>query len=579
MTGDDIEVIDIDGEPTAVTVKNAKAPGDTIIVQTDTGEEHIVKKQAVSGTPQMEELHNMYEAAMGEARFDVVLRTPDDDMESVAAENVSMKEALKAVKGQLQMFHDMAIQGDGDPNTLNIQRTSYRPKVNGTPMRLPEWMIKDEITGTISYLVVKPAGALSEADGEMKGLFIPVSANSKTTRTYLPRSIRAILKKHGVKITGKTSVSKASDSIFSDGVVVRISGLEFPHKGRDLNVAKAIYDELRYVGYNVEDYPTFVQGGINVFVNNENPDGRTAMKVDEAADKIKPINKMGYAPKAGSWKRRMHKAQPPENHEKTKKRHKKLREEDPEGAEEREAFKQKLKDPTQYYIRRVYHIGKKQYDDFPAEVLAVSDRKDSWTGHGHKARFVDNKGEEHVAWYPEPGKGSLSGRYYDEHLVKKGEKPKFVAGDSRNEWPAVGEKVEEEFRNTIFDKEGDHVGTPLGNGIILAIQPMDDHGNQLVRVKMDKYKDHDGDSFTFNAGDLTPPKGDENLSRMRQLAGIKETASGGATGAGAIASAPAAVGDMHSRNPGIYGKTTEKPKKKKRTKENKSDGIGRSRKE
>jgi len=63
MVGDDIEVIDIDGDPTPVTVKTPRGPGDTVVVQTDKGEEHIVKKQAVSGTPTIEE---MYEAALEE---------------------------------------------------------------------------------------------------------------------------------------------------------------------------------------------------------------------------------------------------------------------------------------------------------------------------------------------------------------------------------------------------------------------------------------------------------------------------------------------------------------------------------
>jgi hypothetical protein len=54
---------------------------------------------------------------------------------------------------------------------------------------------------------------------------------------------------------------------------------------------------------------------------------------------------------------------------------------------------------------------------------------------------------------------------------------------------------------------------------------------------------------------------------------ITETASGGATGAGAIATAPASTGGVQKRNPPIYGKPEPKQKKKK------EDGIGRSRKQ
>ena len=65
--GDDIEVIDIDGDPAAVTVKTPRGPGDTLVVQTDKGEEHIVKKQAVSGTPVIQEMREMYEKALNES--------------------------------------------------------------------------------------------------------------------------------------------------------------------------------------------------------------------------------------------------------------------------------------------------------------------------------------------------------------------------------------------------------------------------------------------------------------------------------------------------------------------------------
>jgi hypothetical protein len=85
--------------------------------------------------------------------------------------------------------------------------------------------------------------------------------------------------------------------------------------------------------------------------------------------------------------------------------------------------------------------------------------------------------------------------------------------------------------------------------------------------------------------ELVAPKGtpskniieDTELARIKALAGIKETASGGATGAGAIASAPTAVGGMVSRNPSIYA-TADKPAPKVR-KVKKKDGIGRTKKD
>lgn len=62
------------------------------------------------------------------------------------------------------------------------------------------------------------------------------------------------------------------------------------------------------------------------------------------------------------------------------------------------------------------------------------------------------------------------------------------------------------------------------------------------------------------------PKVSEEIRRMKELAGIKETASAGATGAGAIATSPTPMGSMHSRNPSIY---PEKPAPKDRRKKGK----------
>lgn len=75
---------------------------------------------------------------------------------------------------------------------------------------------------------------------------------------------------------------------------------------------------------------------------------------------------------------------------------------------------------------------------------------------------------------------------------------------------------------------------------------------------------------------------DMNEDRMRKLAGlgakpVQETASGGATGAGAIASAPTAVGGMQKRSPSIYA-TATKPEPKPRKKGKKGAGVGRDKK-
>jgi hypothetical protein len=83
----------------------------------------------------------------------------------------------------------------------------------------------------------------------------------------------------------------------------------------------------------------------------------------------------------------------------------------------------------------------------------------------------------------------------------------------------------------------------------------------------------------------------ENMFVRKVSKYVSETASGGATGAGAVATGVASVGGPYgvggsklikreiSSNPSIYGKTTKKPKLKDRTKESTTeDGLGRKKK-
>ena len=94
--------------------------------------------------------------------------------------------------------------------------------------------------------------------------------------------------------------------------------------------------------------------------------------------------------------------------------------------------------------------------------------------------------------------------------------------------------------------------------------------NKIDRTSFDNFDD------ALEHAELSVAALDESidLANLRRLAGLKETASAGATGAGAIATTPAAMGGMVKRNPSIYGKPTPK----KRTKESDKDGIGRSKK-
>jgi hypothetical protein len=126
-------------------------------------------------------------------------------------------------------------------------------------------------------------------------------------------------------------------------------------------------------------------------------------------------------------------------------------------------------------------------------------------------------------------------------------------------------------------------GLEEGTGFHFFVDPLEVGANVMSsNGDIHDYYDTEEEALAV-AKDLNAQYGqvDEDISRIRELAGIKETASGGATGAGAIASAPVAMNGMQSRNPSIYGQTKLKKKptpKKRPTKEDTSAGIGRSKK-
>jgi len=54
-TGDEIEVIDVDGNPTPAEIVSTTSPGDTYVVRGKSGKEHIMRKDNITGTPKMAE--------------------------------------------------------------------------------------------------------------------------------------------------------------------------------------------------------------------------------------------------------------------------------------------------------------------------------------------------------------------------------------------------------------------------------------------------------------------------------------------------------------------------------------------
>ena len=120
-----------------------------------------------------------------------------------------------------------------------------------------------------------------------------------------------------------------------------------------------------------------------------------------------------------------------------------------------------------------------------------------------------------------------------------------------------GEEQEDEvtedtsaFSNTY--NRGDKVDTPLGTGTIVDVSP-DVNVSCKVHVKLDdpsragedgKYKD----TYTFTTDMLTRMQSPE-IARMKQLAGIKEDSSAGASCAGAIATVATPLKGVQRRQP------------------------------
>lgn len=117
-------------------------------------------------------------------------------------------------------------------------------------------------------------------------------------------------------------------------------------------------------------------------------------------------------------------------------------------------------------------------------------------------------------------------------------------------------------------------------GIDAVMKAVDDTAHYYGEDELEEIGSSDVSAFVNSVRqDLGEPSmfEDADLARMKRLAGIKETASGGATGAGAIASAPAAVGGMQKRtDPSIYAAKPAPKKKGKKSKKN--EGLGRNKK-
>ncbi len=136
----------------------------------------------------------------------------------------------------------------------------------------------------------------------------------------------------------------------------------------------------------------------------------------------------------------------------------------------------------------------------------------------------------------------------------------FAAGNKPGQQSAP--VVEESLKNSY--SVDDRVNTPLGTGTIVMLDPNVNISGK-VKIKLDSPENagEDGkfkDEFVFTTDMLTHINDiSEELSRLRQLAGISEDASGGASCAGAIASAPTAMGTTKRRQEVDEGPSLEHP--------------------
>ena len=109
--------------------------------------------------------------------------------------------------------------------------------------------------------------------------------------------------------------------------------------------------------------------------------------------------------------------------------------------------------------------------------------------------------------------------------------------------------VQEGYLNTY--EIGHRVNTPLGPGVIVDVSPdINVDGRVSVRLDNPEFADEEGrDTFDLTTDLLSHEVTEsQEISRILELAGIRENCSAGATGAGAIAIAPAAQGKIKRRN-------------------------------
>jgi hypothetical protein len=581
--GDPIEVIDIGGDPTAVKVKNPRGPGETLIVQTDKGEEHIVKKMAVSGTPTIQE---MYENALSEISRSELNRDPE--YKSTDPQDYSIMVVVPTDDGGTAKF------------PVNIMR--MRPKVGDFAVQVTtrtpsegQFSVGSFYTGDIPEAKFYSQGKQIKADDAYNLYVKRKEAKELTYESALtdrivevaPPGMEGWIKKR------KPEFKKRYGDDW-ESVLYATAWKQKNNESLEEELDDSYRDEWDKEDARVADLNDQVWGDLGFKRHKNWPGGTTQIahgdlrKAVRAKYKQEGWEKEYPTDKRDQWY--VHPTLPLKSAMQyepgitfiTSMGTSKLfgvEEARNAGGTDFEAVKNRIVD-NEFAIAQeegfLDDLRRKQLKRLrtitsPKKFVAAYKRVTGATDwdlsdelldlqHVEEARNASNT--EHSG--AKKGRGGYYGRKKD---AKSDSNKKRRANDKK----AVDENFDPATHVNVEHRD------PEGRFIIVHAAPagywavgQGRYSQDIDRTGFDNFDD------ALEHAELCLSSIDESLdvNEIRRLAGLKETASAGATGAGAVATAPTAMGGVVKRSPSIY----DKPKPKKRTKESNDDGIGRSKK-
>ena len=606
--GDEIEVADIDGEPAAGRVRNANGPGDTIVITGKGDEEHMIRKDSILSTPIIDVgVNGIQEGRVKDFYWD-------------EAERMTREEFVAKYGKDLGEFWD-SVRGVYEAKMLEKLKEQFGDKMKDKEI---VEAVQDIDVGR-EIKVGSTIGLAGGQGGEVRAI-MPRSFIGRAAKVRFYGSGNSGQEFFYVRIDDQNRVlpNRVNESL-SEGrfeadadQLKRIMGTFKEYSKRGSSDSSIDYMILN-TNQNLTNY-ALSQAYKKLGILSD-PNLRTNKRAKKYAEKKGLEEGFGeetYDEMVEYWKQSLsqsivRKGVFTELYNAAGKDIDELN-----TAIEEEA----------YSIADSYHgtgegIGSSDQNHFIASVarsLGVEDvfgwnkpklasdedmERDKTTRHAKYNKAIRaeglNEGED-FHFYVEPqevgalvvsSKGEIHDFYEDETEARQ------VAEQLNTQYG----KVEEDVSFLTFDeieeiqraagiqvnevKSGRFKSKAIGNTVKIVGQ--DDYGNS----------EHDGKIGTIISAERDPTfsqmvpfkiiygirledgtRAYVRRSNIRKIK-IQETASGGATGAGAIASSPAAMNGMRSRNPSIYGQTKlrKKPEPKKRaTREEAGEGIGRSKK-